>query len=107
MTAHITVVVPTQNRPRLLAEALASLGQQTFADWEAIVVDDASTPAVESNLGDPRIRVVGVEPGRGGAAAKNRGIAEAHGEIIAYLDDYDEYDPAYLARALDAHRAPS
>lgn len=102
MTARITVVVPTHNRPRLLAEALASLGQQTFTDWEAIVVDDASTPAVDSNLGDPRIRVVRVEPGRGGAAAKNRGIAEARGEIVAYLDDDDEYDPAYLARALDA-----
>lgn len=97
----ISVVVPTHNRPVLLAEALASLRAQDFPDWEAIVVDDASTPPVSPDQGDQRIRVVRQDPGRGGAAAKNRGIEEARSGIVAYLDDDDLYDPAYLSRALE------
>ncbi|MCA1979804.1 MAG: glycosyltransferase [Thiobacillus sp.] len=97
----LSVIVPTHNRPALLAEALASLVAQTCADWEAVVVDDASSPAVPTAQGDPRIRVVRQNPGQGGAAAKNRGIAEARGNVIAYLDDDDLYDPDYLTRALD------
>jgi glycosyltransferase involved in cell wall biosynthesis len=102
MLPRISIVVPSHNRPALLDEALASLKAQTVSDWEALVIDDASTPPVPTDLGDARIRVVRVEPGQGGAAAKNRGIAEARGEIIAYLDDDDEYAPGYLAHALTA-----
>ncbi|MEW6118583.1 MAG: glycosyltransferase family A protein [Pseudomonadota bacterium] len=97
----VSIIVPTHNRPALLGEALASLRAQDFTDWEAIVVDDASTPPVAPVHGDARIRVARQFPGRGGAAAKNRGIEEAHGRIIAYLDDDDLYDPAYLARAVE------
>lgn len=98
---RFSVVVPTHNRPQLLAEALASVTSQTFTDWDAIVVDDASIPPVSGETCDPRIRVVRVDPGQGGAAAKNRGIAEACGDFIAYLDDDDLYAPTYLESALD------
>lgn len=101
---QISVIVPTHNRPQLLADALASLAAQSYSNWEAIVVDDASTPPVASATSEPRIRIVRVEPGAGGAAAKNRGIAEARGDFIAYLDDDDLYDPQYLERALDVFK---
>ncbi|MFN3715374.1 MAG: glycosyltransferase family 2 protein [Thiobacillus sp.] len=97
-----SVIVPTHNRPALLAEALDSLRAQTRGDWEAVVIDDASTPAVSIAQGDPRIRLVRQDPGQGGAAAKNRGIAEARGEILAYLDDDDLYAPDYLEQAGEA-----
>lgn len=97
----VSVIVPTHNRPALLAMAMESLRMQTYVDWEAIVVDDASEPPVEMNQGDARIRVIRQHPGEGGAAAKNRGIAAALGHYIAYLDDDDLYDPAYLTRAVD------
>lgn len=96
-----SIVVPTHNRPALLAEALDSLRAQTFSDWEAIVVDDASDPPVTPEQHDPRIRVVRQFPGRGGAAAKNRGIDESTGDFIAYLDDDDLYDSDYLKRAYE------
>jgi len=99
-TPRVSVVVPTHNRPQLLAEALASLVAQTFTNWEAIVVDDASTPPVPGDLGDARIRVVRVDPGRGGAAAKDRGIQDARCEVVAYLDDDDVYAPTYLEHSL-------
>lgn len=100
-TARISVVVPTHNRPKLLAEAIVSLTSQTVSNWEGIVVDDASTPPVSCETPDPRIRIVRLEPGCGGAAAKNRGIGETYGDFIAYLDDDDLYAPTYLERALD------
>lgn len=98
---RVSIILPTHNRPALLAEAIASVRAQNCADWELIVVDDASTPPA-AIPDDPRIRLVRQAPAGGGAAAKNRGIADAHGTFVAYLDDDDLYDPAYLERALAA-----
>jgi len=96
---HVSVILPTHNRPELLAEALASLGEQTSADWEAVIVDDASTPPV--SLNHPRLRIIRHDVPRGGAAAKNTGIHHATGELLAFLDDDDLYAPRYLERALE------
>jgi glycosyltransferase involved in cell wall biosynthesis len=101
----VSVVVPTHNRPQLLGEALASLVSQTESRWEAIVVDDASTPPVDvRQYGDlvvGRTKVVRHPEGRGGPTAKNTGITHASAPVIAFLDDDDTYAPEYLARAVD------
>jgi glycosyltransferase involved in cell wall biosynthesis len=96
----ISIILPTHNRPVLLAAALASLQAQTIGDWDAIVVDDASTPPVSLALDDNRIRVVRHSVSKGGAAAKNTGIHEASANILAFLDDDDLYAPSYLERSL-------
>ena len=98
---RISVIMPTHNRPVLLAEALASLRAQTFSDWEAVIVDDASSPPVTADDRDARIHVLHHKVAQGGAAAKNTGIKSALGEILAFLDDDDLYAPQYLERALD------
>lgn len=98
---RVSVVVPTHNRPALLREALDSLRAQTFGAWEAIVVDDASTPAATIEIEDPRLRIVRHATAQGGAAAKNTGIADARGDLLAFLDDDDCYDPRYLERAVE------
>ncbi|MDE2565169.1 MAG: glycosyltransferase family 2 protein, partial [Burkholderiales bacterium] len=82
MSPRVSVILPTHDRPALLQEALASLQAQTFGDWEAVVVDDASDPPVRNDWGDARVRVVRHEAARGGAAAKNSGIAQARGEVV-------------------------
>ena len=95
--------MPTHDRPALLGEALASLEAQHYPDWEVIVVDDASTPPVDfSQLVrmHPKLRGVRHDSPRGGAAGKNSGLAAGRGEILAFLDDDDLYDPAYLERAV-------
>ncbi len=97
----VSIILPTHNRPALLQEALDSIYGQTYDNWEIVVVDDASTPPVAHEFKDGRIRVVRHESSRGGAAAKNTGIQNARGEIIAYLDDDDCYAPAYIERAVD------
>ncbi|PWB59924.1 MAG: hypothetical protein C3F18_00405 [Nitrosomonadales bacterium] len=97
---RVSVIIPTHNRPSLLAEALASLLAQTFSDWEAVIVDDASSPPVSVGDKDARIHVLHHNASQGGAAAKNTGIKSATGEILAFLDDDDLYAPQYLERAL-------
>lgn len=106
---RVSVVLPTHNRPAFLAEALASLEAQHYADWEVVVVDDASMPAIDFDAlvnQHPKLRGVRHDEVRGGAAGKNAGIAAARGEILAFLDDDDLYDPAYLGSSvsvLDRH----
>lgn len=98
---RVSVVLPTHNRPALLCEALDSVRDQTWSDWEVLIVDDASTPAVAPDLADARIRILRHDTAQGGAAAKNTGIQNARGDILAFLDDDDCYAPRYLERALD------
>jgi glycosyltransferase involved in cell wall biosynthesis len=97
----VSVVLPTHNRPALLAEALQSIAAQTIGDWEVIVVDDASDPPAQLlATEDKRLHVVRLKASRGGAGAKNTGASLARGDVLAFLDDDDLYAPTYLARAL-------
>lgn len=101
---RVSVILPTHNRLPLLAEALGSLEAQSFLDWEVVVVDDASNPAIDGTsvvAQHPRAGVHRHHESQGGATAKNTGIAIARGEILAFLDDDDLYDPRYLACAID------
>lgn len=98
---RVSVILPTHNRPDLLREALTSVRDQTFTNWEAVIIDDASNPEVALNQEDARTRILRHDNAQGGAAAKNTGIQHAHGEILAFLDDDDCYAPRYLERALD------
>lgn len=98
---RVSIVLPTHNRPGLLCEALDSVFNQTYSDWEILIVDDASSPAVSIDTGDSRIHILRHDAAQGGAAAKNTGIQSARGEILAFLDDDDCYEARYLERALD------
>lgn len=102
----VSVIVPTRDRPALLAEALASLRAQTFADFECVVVDDASAGEV-SLPPDARFRLVRRAERGGAAAARNTGIERSRGRYVTFLDDDDCFVPARLALGLDAaRRAP-
>lgn len=101
---RLTVVIPTHNRPALLAEALQSIQRQTVGDWEAIVVDDGSTPPVSIDYLDEgsrkKFHVLHHAIPKGGPAAKNFGAQAGHADIIAFLDDDDLYAPEYMERAI-------
>lgn len=104
----VSVVVPTYRRPALLARALASVLGQSFGGFEALVIDDGpsdDTAAVVAAFGDPRLRYLPQPTNRGVAAARNRGLREACGDFIAFLDDDDEWLPDKLARQLSLFRA--
>jgi glycosyltransferase involved in cell wall biosynthesis len=106
VTPTFSVVIPTYGRPQFLAESLASVLAQTYADFECVVVDDASPePAVLP--ADPRVRLVRRDSNGGPPAARNTGIDNALGTYIAFLDDDDVWVPDRLAAAAEAHeRAP-
>ena len=96
---RVSVVIPTYNRAGTVGRAIASALAQTDQDREIIVVDDGSTDAtaaVVARLGDA-VRYVRQE-NRGVAAARNRGIREARGAYVAFLDSDDEWLPEKLDR---------
>lgn len=96
----VSVVVPTYNHRDYVLDALSSVFDQTFTDTEVIVVDDGSeddTDAVLAPLRDAgRIRYFR-QANAGQAAARNRGLAEARGRYVAFLDDDDLWPPDRLA----------
>jgi glycosyltransferase involved in cell wall biosynthesis len=107
---EISVVLATYNRRHSLPRAIASVQGQEGAHFELIIVDDASrddTAAYLATLEDPRIRVITCDHNRGPSAARNRGLAAARAEIVAFLDSDDAYRPGRLAAPLAAFAADS
>jgi len=107
-TPTVSVIIPTYNRAHLVGRAIRSVLNQTFQDFEIIVVDDGSTDNTEEvvkSFNDPRIRYIRHEQNRGGSAARNTGIRAASGEYIAFLDSDDEWLPEKLARQVQLLRA--
>jgi glycosyltransferase involved in cell wall biosynthesis len=101
----VSCIVPVYNGERFLAEALDSVLGQGVADLEIVAVDDGSidgTAEILSSYGD-RLRVVR-QPRAGVAAARNRGLAEATGELIAFQDCDDLWAPGKLERQLACFR---
>jgi GT2 family glycosyltransferase len=107
---RVSVIVRTKDRPGLLAEALASLRAQTFADFETLVVNSGG-PIPEALLAPAPgrdLRVVAPAPPGRRARSLNAGLEAANGLYVAYLDDDDLYRPAHLetlVRALDGDSA--
>lgn len=98
----VSIVLPTRNRAALLPRAVATVLAQSYAHWELLVVDDASTDdtaEVLAALDDPRIRTFAGE-GRGVCAARNVALAEARGSLVAYLDDDNRMHPEWLRSAV-------
>jgi hypothetical protein len=110
--ARVTVVMPVYNAARYLDESIGSLQAQTFADWELLAIDDGSTDdsaaVLESFAArDTRVRVLANGHNRGLSSTRNRGLEEAGGEYLAWLDADDIAAPRRLekqVRFLDRHR---
>ena len=102
----MTVVIPAHNATAFLGEALRSALDQTFEDLEIVVVDDGSTDAtaaLAASFGEV-VRVI-LQPNRGPAAARNRGIREARGRFIAFLDADDLWDAEMVSSQVAALEA--
>lgn len=98
-----SVVTPVWNAAATLRETVASVRAQTFADWELLLVDDASTDdsrpiARALAAADARIRLIERDANGGAAAARNAAIRAARGRLIAFLDADDRWHREKLAR---------
>jgi glycosyltransferase involved in cell wall biosynthesis len=97
--AVVSIIIPTYNRAHLVAEAVESVLNQTYRDFELIVVDDGSTDNTEEivrSFLDDRVKYV-KQSNKGVSAARNMGIATAKGDFIAFLDHDDLFLPEKLS----------
>ena len=99
----VSVIMPSFNAERYIAEAIDSVIAQTVTDWELIVVDDASTDATAAIVAhyrqrDSRIRLISQQSNQGAANARNRGLDAARGELIAFIDSDDVWHPEKTAK---------
>ena len=94
----ISVVIPAYNAAASIANAIASCLQQSMQPHEIIVVDDASTDnTCDIVAGYKEVKLLRQKTNQGPSAARNRGIAEATGDVIAFLDSDDTWLPEKLA----------
>lgn len=94
----VSIVIPTFNRAWIIRKAIDSVIDQSFIDWELIIVDDGSTDNTSElvkNVGDKRIKYY-LRLNKGPAAARNYGVSKSSGKWIAYLDSDNELFPNYL-----------
>jgi glycosyltransferase involved in cell wall biosynthesis len=106
---RVTVVIPCYNYGHYLEDAVSSLIAQTFTDWEAIVIDDASTdstPEVVSQIRDTRVTCIRHETNWGNIRTFNHGLTLAQGDFLVLLSADDRYHPEFMesvVRMLDEH----
>ncbi|MDB5505725.1 MAG: hypothetical protein JWR75_363 [Devosia sp.] len=98
----VSIIMPTFNRGFLIAEAIQSILDQSWTNWELIVCDDGSTDKTEivvQSFSDPRIRYLRLEKSNG-AVARNFGLKFAHGSYLAFLDSDNIWHPLFLEISL-------
>lgn len=96
-----SVIIPVYNRRQWVGRAIRSVLEQTYGDWELVVVDDASeddsADFVAGEFGEA-VDLIRMSENRGVSAARNRGIERARGEWLAFLDSDDEWLPQKLEK---------
>lgn len=95
----ISVIIPSYNRPALLVRAVESVIDQNYPNIEIIVVDDASDLDIKSALNRyPEVKLIENLNNRGPCYSRNKGLSEANGEYVNFLDDDDIFLPGKLEK---------
>lgn len=100
---QVTVIIPLFNKARTILRTLRSVTQQTVADIEVLVVDDASTDGSARRVAgypDRRVRLIPLEHNSGPGRARNVGLQQARAPLVAFIDADDEWLPHYLENAV-------
>ncbi|QTE74988.1 glycosyltransferase family 2 protein [Clostridiales bacterium FE2010] len=103
----VSVIMPSWNTERFIANSIQSVINQTYQNWELIIVDDCSTDDTDNvvaGFSDERIRYLKNEKNCGAALTRNRALREAKGEWIAFLDSDDLWMPEKLEKQIDFMR---
>lgn len=105
---RVSIVIPFYNAGPTISRAVESIVAQTFADWEIILVDDASPVPAIGSFAVPdtaQCQIIRHDINRGGAAARNSGVRASAGEWVAFLDADDRWHPEKLERQIAALEA--
>lgn len=101
----VSIIMPSYNTGRFIAETIESVIAQTYTNWELIIVDDCSTDntddVVSPYLSDERVRYIKNEKNSGAAVSRNRALRKAKGRWIAFLDSDDLWLPEKLEKQLN------
>ncbi len=103
MDGLVSIIVPVYNAEKYIEETIACVAAQTYENWELLMVEDCGTDGTMDIInryidkaGDARIRIIRQPYNQGAARARNRGLQEARGRYIAYLDADDLWVPEKL-----------
>ena len=103
MAGLVSIIMPSYNTAPYIAESIQSVIDQTYKDWELIIVDDCSTDNTDeviTSLHDERIRYFKNEKNGGAAVSRNKALRKAKGKWIAFLDSDDLWDPEKLEKQI-------
>lgn len=104
MSGLVSIVMPSYNTGKYIAESIKSVLAQTYTNWELLIVDDCSTDntdeVVSEFLSDERIHYIKNEKNSGAAVSRNRALREAKGKWIAFLDSDDTWHPQKLEKQI-------
>lgn len=107
MNELVSIIVPVYNAEKFIRETMDSVMAQTYSDWELLLVEDCSSDGSADTIekyiaekAESRIRLIRQPSNQGAARARNRGVLEASGRYIAYLDADDLWAPEKLEHEL-------
>lgn len=99
----VSIIMPSWNTGKFIGESIQSVLNQTYKNWELIIVDDCSTDTTDeivASFNDERIRYFRNDKNSGAALTRNRALREARGEWIAFLDSDDLWMPKKLEKQI-------
>lgn len=107
--ASVSVIIPAYQAERHIGQALASIQQQTFVNWEVVIVEDGTQDGTQAivnsfaqQVGSDKVHYIRHELNQGLSATRNTGISHAKGKYIALLDHDDYWQPFHLEQAVQA-----
>lgn len=103
MDGLVSIVMPSYNTGKYIADSIKSIQNQTYKNWELIIVDDCSTDnslEVIRSFSEPRIRLLQNKKNSGAAISRNYALREAKGKWIAFLDSDDTWAPEKLEKQI-------
>ena len=101
----ISIIMPTYNRKNIIQKAITSVLNQTYGNFELIIIDDGSddgTPDLLKSIKDEKIRILRHEKNKGPSYSRNIGLKNAKGDIMMYLDSDNEWDSKYIETMIGA-----
>ncbi|KIX20486.1 glycosyl transferase [Flavobacterium sp. 316] len=105
MNELVSIITPTFNSAKFIDETIQSVRNQTYTNWEMIIVDDGSTDNTEEIISlvvkkDNRIRFYKLDKNSGAAVARNRGIEDAKGQYLTFIDADDIWFPDFIKNSV-------
>ncbi|MCH5257765.1 MAG: glycosyltransferase [Lachnospiraceae bacterium] len=105
---HVSIIIPTYNRANVIENSIQSILNQTYHEYELLIIDDGSTDNTEdvvnslasTSTAGNRIRYIKMPENKGVAVARNEGIRQAHYDYIAFQDSDDYWKPDKLEKQM-------